>query len=49
MDGIVSTSSGTTNQQVMENVGIQIYVESGDPTAGDGDLAVNIWYTIVDY
>jgi hypothetical protein len=49
MDGIVSTSSGTTNQQVRENVGIQIYVESGDPTAGDGDLAVNIWYTIVDY
>lgn len=49
MDGIVSTGSGTTNTQILENAALQAFVDVGNPTAGDSDIYVNIWYTITDY
>lgn len=42
-------SAGTTNQQITENTGIEAFVDVGNPTAGNSDVFVNIWYTITTY
>jgi hypothetical protein len=47
-DTVVSTSSGTTNTQVVDNAAIQAYVATGNPAAGDSDLFIRVWYTITN-
>lgn len=42
-EGVVS---GTTNSQIVENTGIEAYVKTGDPTAGNSDIFSYLWYTV---
>lgn len=38
--------SGTTNGQIVENAGIEAYVKTGNPTAGNSDIFTYLWYTV---
>jgi len=44
---VVAGIAATTTTQVIENVDLEIFVDSGDPTAGDSPLNIYIYYKTV--
>lgn len=38
--------SGTTNGQIVENAGVEAYVKTNNPTAGNSDIYTYLWYTV---
>jgi hypothetical protein len=45
-DQVVSTTASATNTQMIENAGIQITVNTGNPTTGDSSVDYYIYYVI---
>jgi hypothetical protein len=45
-DSAVSTTPSATNTQMLENVAVQITVNTGNPTTGDSSLDYYIYYVI---
>jgi hypothetical protein len=45
-DQVVSTAASATNTQMLENAGVQITVNTGNPTTGDSSLDYYIYYVI---
>jgi hypothetical protein len=43
---IVQSMNGPTNTGITANNGIYLTNQTADPTSGDGDLLVKIWYSI---
>lgn len=46
-DSAVNISGSTSNTQMLANTDLELYVQGGDPTAGDSDIIVYIAYMIV--
>jgi hypothetical protein len=45
-DQVVSTTASATNTQMLENAGVQITVNTGNPTTGDSSVDYYIYYVI---
>jgi len=45
-DQVVSTTASATNTQMIENAGVQITVNTGNPTTGDSSVDYYIYYVI---
>ncbi|GAG67338.1 unnamed protein product [marine sediment metagenome] len=43
-DTVMFSGTGTLAPAQLENEGIELSVQTGDPTAGDGTLVVHLWY-----
>lgn len=45
--GTLTSSSGVTDNQLIDGADIEAYVSTGDPTAGDSDIELEVLYRLI--
>lgn len=48
VQGIVVSNTGATNTQYVANSPLEVFMQGGNPTAGDSDIIIRGWYKIVN-